>query len=562
MVAEARQKLLYIRRRYNKWSVLAILLVALVGVPLFTIVLTLFEGPGSNWSHLVDTVLADYILNSFLLVIGVGLLSLLLGISTAWLVSTCQFPGRRFFTWALILPLSLPTYIVAYVYAGITGYSGVLQSFLRETMGLSPAEASIDIMGMGGVIFVMSLVLYPYVYVIARTSFLSQSRSLLETSRILGSGPWKTFFRVALPVSRPAFIGGLILVLMEVLNDYGAVKYYGISTFTTGIFRAWFSLGDANAAIYLSALLMLFIFTLIGMERWQRGKARYDSGDATPRPLKSYTLSRGKAILSFFVCLIPFLFGFFIPVLQLLSWASQTAAKIVNPEFFSLILNSFVLAALAATVCVVVSVLLVFAALINQAGFVRGLSKIATLGYSIPGAVIAVGVMIPLIGLDRWFINLLQANFQYSGGLLLSGTIFGLVFAYMVRFLAVSYSPVEAESKKISLYLVEAARSLGLAPYQALYRVKLPLLKNAMLSAALLVFVDVLKELPLTLILRPFNYHTLATKAYQLAGDELIAESASPALIIIATGILPILVLNRLITGTKKKKSAGVKRAV
>lgn len=562
MLTAYRQRFLYIRRKYNQWSLLAIGLVLLIGTPLFTILLTLFEGAGDNWAHLASTVLADYVSNSLLLVSGVGFLSLLMGISTAWLVSTCHFPGRRFFAWALILPLSLPTYIVAYVYAGITGYSGPLQGFLRDALGLSPTAASIDIMGMSGVIFVMSVVLYPYVYVIARTSFLSQSRSLLESSRILGSGPWKTFFRVALPVSRPAFMGGLLLVLMEVLNDYGAVKYYGVSTFTTGIFRAWFSLGDANAAIYLSALLMLFILLLTGLERRQRGKARYDSGDATPRPIRPYSLSRAQEAGSFLVCLLPFLFGFFIPVLQLLYWSYQTAAKIVNEEFFTLILNSFVLAALAAALCVVVSVLLVFAALINRAGFVRGLSKIATLGYSIPGAVIAVGIMVPLIGLDQQLIGFLQSHWAYQGGLLLSGTIIGLLFAYMVRFLAVSFSPVEAETKKISLNLVEAARSLGMAPHQALLKVKLPLLKNAMLSAALLVFVDVLKELPLTLILRPFNYHTLATKAYQLAGDERVAESASAALIIIATGIFPILLLNRLITTKKPKHRAGAETII
>jgi iron(III) transport system permease protein len=557
LLSALNQRFLYIRRRYNRWSALAIVLVALIGIPIFTILLTLLEGPGPHWQHISQTVLPDYILNSLLLVLGVGLLSLLLGISSAWLVSTCEFPGRRFFQWALILPLALPTYIIAYVYAGLTSYTGPLQSLLRNTFGFSAAEASIDIMNIWGVIFVMSLVLYPYVYVISRTSFLSQSRTLLESSRILGSGSWTTFFRIALPVSRPAFIGGLMLVLMEVLNDYGAVKYYGISTFTTGIFRAWFSLGDANAAIYLSALLMLFIFGLIALERWQRGKARYDSGESTPKPLRPYVLGKGQASLAFLVCSIPFLFGFLVPLLQLLSWAYQTAGKVIDARFFTLIVNSFTLAALAAAICVLVSVLLIFAALINKARLVRGLSKVAMLGYSIPGAVIAVGIMIPLIALDKELIGFMQQSFSYSGGLLLSGSIVGLVFAYMVRFLAVSFNPIEAGTKKISPFLVEAARSMGMTPLKALIKVKFPLLKNALLSASLLVFVDVLKELPLTLILRPFNYHTLATKAYELAGDELIAESANAALIVIATGILPILFLNRLITSPKNRQGAG-----
>lgn len=558
MLSALNQRFLYIRRKYNRWSVLAIVLVALIGTPILTILFTLLEGPGKNWQHLAQTVLTDYILNSLLLVLGVGIFSLLLGISSAWLVSTCEFPGRKFFQWALILPLALPTYIIAYVYAGITSYTGPLQSLLRDSFGFSSAEASIDIMNIWGVIFVMSMVLYPYIYVISRSSFLSQSRTLLESSRILGSGSWKTFFRIALPVSRPAFMGGLMLVLMEVLNDYGAVKYYGISTFTTGIFRAWFSLGDANAAIYLSALLMLFIFGLIALERRQRGKARYDSGESTPRPIRPYSLSKSQATLAFLVCSIPFFLGFAIPVLQLLYWAYQTAGKVMDDRFFTLIANSFTLAALAAAICVVVSVLLIFATLINRARLVRGLSKVALLGYSIPGAVIAVGIMIPLISLDQELIGFLQQSFSYSGGLLLSGSIIGLLFAYMVRFLAVSFNPIEAETKKISPFLIEAARSMGMAPWKALLKVKIPLLRNGLLSASLLVFVDVLKELPLTLILRPFNYHTLATKAYELAGDELIAESANAALIIIATGILPILLLNRLITSQKNRQSAGV----
>lgn len=538
----------YLKHRYNRWLLLAGIPALLVSVPFLTILAGLLEGPGSNWNHLAQTVLSDYITNSLILLLFVGSITLITGTVCAWLVTTCQFPGSRFFSSALVLPLALPTYIVAIVYAGFTGYTGLLQRILRDVLGFSTEQASLDIMNMPGAVFVLSSVLYPYVYVLARSAFQFQSRNLLESARMLGSGPWLMFFKVAIPVARPALAGGLLLVVMELLNDYGAVKYYGISTFTTGIFRAWFSLGDLSAAIYLSALLLLLIGLLMILERWQRGRARYHSSHGGNYPLRPVPIRGLQAAGAFIICLIPFLAGFAIPVLQLLLWAAQTAPKVVDYRFWSLMSNSFIVAASASLLCIILATILVFARQLSKGRSLQLITRLSTLGYAIPGAVIAVGVLVPLLKLDQQLIAALYIISGEQSGLLLTGTTFGLLAAYVVRFLAVAFNPADAGIKRVSPYMLDAARSLGHSPLKTLWHVYLPLLKAPLLSAALLVFVDVMKELPLTLILRPFNFHTLATKAFELAGDEMVAESANPALVIVLTGLIPVLLLNKLIT--------------
>jgi iron(III) transport system permease protein len=449
----------------------------------------------------------------------------------------------------LILPLAIPTYIAAYTYAGIFDYTGPIQVFLRD-IGFSDL-VYIDIMNFWGVAVVMALVLFPYVYVVARSTFMSQSATLLEASRILGSSSWRTFFKIALPISRPAIIGGLSLVMMEVLNDYGAVKYYGVSTFTTGIFRAWFSFGDPNSAINLSGILMGFIFIMIMAERLQRGKVKFDEGARIGRQLKRYQLKGWKKFFAWMVCFIPLFLGFIAPVFQLILWSFQTIKKIIDFDFLILMANSFGLALLAAFLCVGFSVIILFAVKVNKNRFFSLLAKFAALGYSIPGAVIAIGIMIPLLGLDKFLIDTWEESFNMKIGLIFSGTIFALTFAYIVRFLTVSLNPIEAAFKKTGDSIDEASYSLGAGSFKTLLKVNLPLIKSALISGGILVFVDILKELPLTLILRPFNFHTLATKAYELASDEMIAESATPSLIIIVIGTIPIIILNCLMKNTK-----------
>lgn len=548
-----------LRQRYSHWLLIAGIPALLVSIPFFTLLAGILSGPGQHWRHLAQTVLPDYALNSLKLLLFVGSISLVTGTVCAWLVTTCQFPGRRFFRSALVLPLALPTYIVAFVYAGLTDYTGLLQRFLREVLLFTPEQASIDIMNLPGAVFVLAAVLYPYVYVLARSAFQLQSRNLLESARMLGSNPWQVFFRVALPVARPALAGGTLLVVMELLNDYGAVKYYGIATFTTGIFRAWFSLGDLQAAVYLSALLLLLIGLLMGLERWQRGKARYHTSHAMQHPIRLYRLKGLRATAAFLCCLLPFVAGFALPVAQLLVWAAATAPKVLNVAFWSLLSNSLIVAAGAALLCVLMALVLVYASQLHRGRGFKLLTRFATLGYGIPGAVIAVGILIPLLGLDKQLAAFIAAITGQRSGLLLTGTLAGLLIAYVVRFLAVAFNPTDAGIKRVSPHMLNAARSMGYAPRKALWHVYLPLLKVPLLSAALLVFVDVMKELPLTLILRPFNFHTLATKAFELAGDEMIAESANPALVIVLTGLLPVLLLNKLITD---KQRAGAQEPV
>lgn len=534
----------------DRWGLITIVVLILVLTPILAVLFQTSLSPGSTWDHLSETVLSNYIVNSILLVLGVGFLTLVIGLSTAWVVSTCDFPMRKWFAGALLLPLAMPTYIAAYTYVGIFDYTGPVQVFFRNTLQMPLEPGWFNIMNLPGIIVVMALVLYPYVYAIARTGFLNQSRNMVESSNVLGSSAWRTFFRVALPNNRPAIVGGVSLVIMEVLNDYGAVQYFGISTFTTGIFRAWFSLGDVRAAAYLSSMLMGFVFLLIALERLQRGRARYDSGRQTSRPLYRYQLSSFQKVLAVLACLVPFLLGFALPVLQLMSWSIDTAAKVVDVEFLTLVGNSFVLAVAASLLCITVATLLIYAVRVNQNPILQNLSRLAILGYSIPGAVIAVGVLVPLLFIDRQIIVELGEFLGWNPGLLLTSSVTALLYAYLVRFLAVAYNSVESGFQQIGSSLDEGSRMLGVGPVRTFFWIDLPLIKRALLSAGLLVFVDVLKELPLTLILRPFDFSTLATKTFQLAGDELVAQSANSALIIVLTGLVPIVLLNRLIANS------------
>jgi len=537
---------------WSPWTGAATLIALLLSIPILVVAAGAFTVTGDTWSHLAATVLPGYIRNTVLLVLGSGALALVIGTTTAWLVATCDFPGRRIFEWASILPLSVPAYIAAYTYAGIFDVTGPVQRLLRQVPGWSDRIYYLDVMRFETVLVIFGVVLYPYVYLIARTAFLGQSRTALEASRTLGHSGWSTFFRVALPLARPALAAGVALVAMEVLNDYGAVAYYGVQTFTTGIFRSWLALGDLDAAIRLAASLMLLVFCVLGVERLMRRGKRVEEGSGAHRPLRRYQLRGARAALATAVCLLPLLIGFLIPVTQLGYWAVSTAREVVGREFLRLVGNSFLLAVGGALICVFLALILAYTARLHRTLYMSLVSRAAVLGYSIPGAVIAVGVLVSCGWFDRTLNNILQQTTGGSAGLILGGTLAALLFAYAVRFLAVALLPVEAGFEQQCRNLDEASRSLGVPPFATLRRVALPLLRRTLLGAVILVFVDVLKEIPLTLVLRPFNFDTLATKAYQLALDEQVAESANAALVVIATGIVPIIWLNRLLSGNKR----------
>ena len=528
-----------IQRDTNKWSIFLLTIVLFIAFPIITIFINLFYGPGKTWNHLVNKLLPNYLLNSLWLILGTSFLTLLLGVCSAWIVSRYHFPFRKQFEWLLILPLTIPSYIAAYAYAGVFDYGGVIQKTF---------DIKIDIMNLFGLIFVLSVTLYPYIYMASRAFFLNQSNNLIETSKLLGASKRKTFFKLILPLARPAFIGGLILVLMEVLNDYGAAKYYGVNTFTTGIFRAWFSLEEPETAIYLSAILVLIIFLIISLEKWQRRKKGYFNVTKNHQKIKRENLSSKLRFTCFCLVFFPVLVGFLIPVLQLVYWAFLTLKEVLTPEFFNISLQSLGISLIAAFFTVFFALLLIYLSQWNRLSLIKSVSKIGIVGYTIPGAVIAVGILIPTLFIDKWLINLLKNVFNYKIGFIINGTSMALIYAYAIRYLAVAYNPIEASSLKFGKPLSEASNLLGKGNLRTFIKINFPLLKTAILSAFILVFVDIMKELPLTLILKPYHINTLAVKAYEFASDELIAEAALPSLFIIFTAMIPVLFLNRIIS--------------
>ncbi|WP_027126957.1 ABC transporter permease [Gelidibacter mesophilus] len=533
---------------WNKWTGGAIIILLLVLTPVFTILIKLFDKPGEHWGHIASNLLLSYFANSFLLLLGVGTFTFLIGVSMAWLVSVYEFPGRKYFEWLLILPLAFPSYMMAYSYVGILEYTGPVQAFFRNNFDISFKGPIIDIMNMPGAIFILSISLFPYVYVICRASFMRQSGAMQEAAFLLGSNRMRMFTKIALPMARPAVAGGIALVGMEVLNDYGTVKYFGVDTFTSGIFRAWFSFGDINTAIYLSAILTVIVLVLIWLETVQRGGRNWNAGSQSSKPaIRIRPKHKSTRQLYTALCLIVLLISFIFPLLQLFYWVSLTWHNVVDSEFGVLIFNSFSLAIGSAVAIAVISIFLLYAIRLSPLRWTKHIARTASLGYAIPGAVIAVGVMIPMMGLDRT-INWAVSNHV---GMILSGTLFILVVAYVVRFMAVGYNAIDAGFQKTGASVNEVARSLGASPLRTLWKIDLPLIKNSIAGAVLLAFVDILKELPLTLILRPFNFHTLATKAFDMATNEMIAESANASLVVVLTGVIPIIVLNNMISRKK-----------
>lgn len=531
---------------FDRWRWAVLVPALLLALPVAMVFASLFSPQLDVWRHLRQTVLADYIVNSLVLAGGTGLGALLIGTSTAWLVSQYQFIGRRYLEWLLLLPLAVPAYIIAYTYTGMLDFAGPVQSWLREVFGWSFGDYWFpEIRSLGGAILMLSLVLYPYVYMLARNAFSEQSASLLEASRTLGLSPRGHFWKVALPLARPAILTGMALAMMEAFADYGTVQYFGVPTFTTGIFRTWFGMGNAVAAAQLAALLTSFVLFLLLLEKWSRRKVRYYyQGQKHSAPARR-RVGPARQLLLLVLCLLPVVFGFLLPAWQLSSWAFANWQRTLNGAFWQLVWNSFSLAAIAALLSVVLALIFAYARRLKQDPIVRLPVQLAALGYAVPGTVIAIGVMLPLAWFDQRIDLLAEQWFGIRTGLLLSGTIVALLLAYSVRFLAVSLHGIEAGLERIKPNMDNAARSLGFSPWQVLRRVHIPLLRGSVLTALLLVFVDVLKELPATLILRPFNFNTLAVRAHELASDERLADAALPALAIVLVGLLPVIILAR-----------------
>lgn len=524
----------------------------ILSIPILTIAFSVFEPPGENWQHLKDTVLQEYIVNSMLLTCGVGIGTLLIGVSTAWLTAMCSFPGKNLFVWILLLPLAMPAYIVAYTYTGMFDFAGPVQTMLRDWTGWSYRDYYFpQIRSMGGAITMLSLVLYPYVYLLGRSTFLEQSVGVMEVSRTLKCGPWTVFYKVALPLARPAIVAGLSLALMETLADYGTVAFFGLGVFTTGIFRTWFGLGDYSSAAKLASLLLFFVFALIILERLSRNKARYHNSSGKLTRFSEYRLKGLKAWVAFASCAIPVFLGFFLPAAQLSLWAFETWSEMVDDRFFELARNSFLLGFSAALISVILALFLGYGKRVIPGKATIASIRTASIGYAIPGTVIAVGVIIPFAWIDGRIDTFMQSSFGISSGLIFSGTLIAVMFAYVVRFLAISLQTVESGLEKIKPSMDDAARSLGCRHHETLFKIHVPLLKSSMLTALMIVFVDVMKELPATLILRPFDFNTLAVRAFELASDERLADSSTAALTIVVVGLLPVIYLSKTISHSR-----------
>ena len=530
----------------------SLLIAALFAVPVVSVVGSIFAEGQGTWAHLADTVLPRYLTNTLWLVLGVGLGVSVIGVGTAWLITMCRFPGRRVFEWAMVLPLAVPAYVMAYTYTDFLQFSGPLQAGLRELTGWTRQDYWFpSIRSLGGAVTMLSLVLYPYVYLLARNAFLEQSVCALEASRTLGCNAWGSFFRVALPLARPAIAAGTALALMETLADYGTVSFFGVQTFTTGIVRAWISFGDRIAAAQLSSALLGVVLVIFLLERWSRGRARYHHTTNRYQNLPGYKLRGTRAAAAMLACGLPLLLGFLLPAALLIDMLGEQDSSLISSRFLDLVLNSFTLAAVTAALAVVLAIVMTYAVRLSPGPLGAFANRVVSLGYAVPGIVIAVGVLIPFALFDNAVDAWMRETLGISTGLLLTGSIASLVFAYLVRFLAVSVNTVEASLSKIRPSMDDAARSLGEGPIGTLLRVHAPIMFGGLVSAGLLVFVDVMKELPATLVMRPFNFDTLAVQAYNFASDERLVESALPALTIVAVGVVPVILLSRAIARSR-----------
>lgn len=530
----------------------SLLVAALVGVPIFGVLSNLVigtsdgGGTGATFAHLWSTVLPEYVFNSLYIAVIVAVLAGIGGVGCAWLVAVFEFPGKRLFEWALVLPLAMPAYVVAYAYTDFLQFSGPVQTALREAFGWQVRDYWFpQIRSVGGAGILFAMVLYPYVYLLVRNAFLERSPRMWDAARTLGLGPWRAFFKVSLPLARPAAVAGIALALMETLADYGAVAYFGVPTLTTGIYKSWYTFSDRTAAAQIAAVLLITVMVLMLLEQKSRGRARYYAVGSRTKLQLPVPLQGVRAWGASLFCLVPVMLGFVIPVVILLRLMLREETLEFGVRYFGWFSNSILLAGITALIAVVICVLLAYAARVTRSPLQAACNRIVSMGYAVPGAVIAVGILIPLSRLDAW-------GADHGMRFALTGSVVALVYAYLVRFLAVSYQSVQSGLVKITPSMDASARILGLGLGAMLWRVHAPLLWRSVLTAGLLVFVDVVKELPATLTVRPFNFDTLAVITHQLASDERLGEAALPAFTIVMIAFVPVIVLARAIAKGNK----------
>lgn len=525
----------------RRWYPIALFFAALVCLPISVLLLSWHSVDTQIWSHLWETQMTRLISNTAILIAGVGIGVTLLGVSLAWLTSLCEFPGRRWLDWALMLPFAIPAYVLAFVFVGLLDFSGPVQTLMREWFGSGISFPRVR--STGGVITVFTLVFYPYVYLLARTAFLAQGKGFMEAARVLGLSPWQAFWRVALPVARPAIGAGIALALMESLADFGAVSVFNFDTFTTAIYKTWYGFFSLSSATQLASLLLLFVAVLLFAEQRARGAIR--PSNERPRGKALYVLRGWKGVLASTWCGLVFLCAFVIPVLQLLAWFWQRGRFDLDERYAALITHTLYLGLMAAALTVSAALLLAFAKRMTATRRMRALVGFANLGYALPGSVLAVAIMLAFSYLDEHAVIPVSTWLGGAGRPILLGSLSALLLTYVIRFMAVAHGPLEGALARIKPSLPEASRSLGVSGIGLFRRVYLPLLLPGSLSAALLVFVDVLKEMPATLLMRPFGWDTLAVRIFEMTSEGEWARASLPALTLVAVGLLPVILLIR-----------------
>ena len=515
--------------------------ILVVITPIITVLSYVFSPSTHLWGHLADNLLLEYLSNTFLILMFVSLISVVLGVSCAWLVTMYQFPGKDIFKWLLVMPIAIPTYVSAYIYAGLVEPSGFLFESAESTIGLGKELYNlINLRNIYGVIFILSICLYPYIYLITYSSFKEQSYCAIEVGKSLGLNKKELFRKISIPLARPGIIAGLSLVMMETLAEFGTMDYYGVSTFTTGIYRTWFAFDDDTSALHLASILLTFVFILMILEKYSRGRSKYNHSSQKTRPMKPINMSMRNGIYAFLWCLLIVLLGFIIPIIQLFLWLIDTYSYLFDSEFLEIIINTIIIGSFASVLIVLISI---YASYVNRSTsnmYTKFSLKIFSIGYSIPGVVIAVGIIIPITLIDD-----LQAAIFGSPIFYLSGSFIALIIAYLSRFSTISFNATESGLSKIKNNIDLTAKSFGFSNFMILKNIHIPMMKTTVITALILVFVDIVKELPATLILRPFNFDTLAIHIYELASSEQLSFIASPALMLITIGLIPVIILIR-----------------
>ena len=534
---------------FSVWHGIPLFILLFFLAPILIILSSVFADYSENWSHIYEYVLGDYILNSLILVSGVSLLVMIIGSLTAWLVTNYQFFGKRFFEWGLILPLAIPPYILAYTFTGLFDSYGTMNEIARSLFNLQQNEMLFpNIRNIYGAIIVFSFTLYPYVYLICRTAFLNQSRSMFEVGRTLGLSQASIFLKLALPLVRPALIAGTMIVAMETLSDFGAVDHFAISTFTTGIFRTWYGMYDLTTAMQLASMLLIFITFCLVIERTSRKNANYSTIGSNFKPTQVTRLGSLGSSVCFFVCFVPIFIGFILPILEILNWSLRFNTSFFNEQFFSISLNTVLLSILSAILCTFIAMIINFSIRYKNSSVIKSINPFLNIGYAVPGLILAVGIVQLFVFLDNNILNSFEGYF-------LTGSLFGLIFAYIIKSYALANSTYEAGYQKISQTIDDSARVLKSTGLKLLFRVHFPILKTSFFTSILLVSSEVVKELPATLILRPFNFETLAVSTYIYASEERMVEAAAPATAIILIGLIPIFFISQMIRASRLEKS-------